>query len=91
MFEHIQLPKELIPADGRFGCGPSLVRPEFVDALAKESKTFLGTSHRQKAVKDKVGAVLEKMRKYLEVPADYKIAMGNGSASLVWDMSTFGL
>lgn len=91
MFEHIQLPKELIPTDGRFGCGPSLVRPEFVEALARESKTFLGTSHRQAAVKNKVGAVLEKMRKYLEVPADYKIAMGNGSASLVWDMTTFGL
>lgn len=91
MFEHIQIPKELIPSDGRFGCGPSLVRPEFVEALAIDSKKYLGTSHRQSAVKNKVGAVLEKLRSYLEVPADYKIAMGNGSASLVWDMCTFGL
>lgn len=91
MFENIQIPNDLIPQDGRFGCGPSLVRPEFVEALAKESKTFLGTSHRQSAVKNKVGSVLEKLRSYLEVPADYKIAMGNGSASLVWDMCTFGL
>lgn len=91
MFEHIQLPKELIPSDGRFGCGPSLVRPEFVDALAKESKGILGTSHRQAAVKNKVGSIFEKLRAYLEVPADYKIAAGNGSASLVWDMTTFGL
>lgn len=91
MFEHIQLPKELIPQDGRFGCGPSLVRTEFVEALAKEAKSFLGTSHRQAAVKNKVGAVIEKLRTYLEVPADYKIAMGNGSASLVWDMCTFSL
>ena len=91
MFEHIQLPGDLLPRDGRFGCGPSLVRPEFVEQLAKESAKFLGTSHRQSAVKNKVGAVIEKLRKYLEVPADYKIAMGNGSASLVWDMCTFSL
>lgn len=91
MFEHIQLPKELIPTDGRFGCGPSLVRPEFVEALAKEARSYLGTSHRQSAVKNKVGAVIEKLRKYLEVPEGYKIAMGNGSASLVWDMCTFSL
>lgn len=91
MFEHIQIPKELIPQDGRFGCGPSLVRTEFVEALAKDAKSYLGTSHRQAAVKNKVGAVLEKMRSYLEVPKDYKIAMGNGSASIVWDMCTFGL
>lgn len=91
MFEHIQLPKEFLPQDGRFGCGPSLVRTEFVEALAKDAKGYLGTSHRQATVKNKVGAVLEKLRAYLEVPADYKIAMGNGSASQVWDMTTFGL
>lgn len=91
MFEQIQIPAELIPQDGRFGCGPSLVRTEFVEALAKDASAYLGTSHRQAAVKNKVGAVLEKLRSYLEVPADYKIAMGNGSASLVWDMCTFGL
>lgn len=91
MFEHIQIPHEIIPADGRFGCGPSLVRPEFLEALAKESKNFLGTSHRQSAVKNKVGSIMERLRTYLEIPKDYKIAMGNGSASLVWDMGTFGI
>jgi phosphoserine aminotransferase len=91
MFDHIEIPKDLLPHDGRFGCGPSLVRPEFVEALAKEAKTYLGTSHRQSAVKNKVGAVIEKLRSYLEVPADYKVALGNGSASQVWDMCTFGL
>jgi phosphoserine aminotransferase len=90
MFEHIQIPKELLPQDGRFGCGPSLVRTEFVEALAKE-KNYLGTSHRQAAVKNRVGSVIEKLRAYLEVPKDYKIAMGNGSASIVWDMCTFSL
>ncbi|MGZ3740777.1 MAG: aminotransferase class V-fold PLP-dependent enzyme, partial [Bdellovibrionota bacterium] len=91
MFEHIQLPQELIPADGRFGCGPSLVRTEFVEALAKDAKKYLGTSHRQSTVKNKVGSVFEKLKAYLEVPADYKIAAGNGSASQVWDMATFAL
>jgi phosphoserine aminotransferase len=91
MFEHIQIPSELIPLDGRFGCGPSLVRPEFVEQLAKESKKYLGTSHRQSTVKNKVGSVFTKLREYLEVPADYKIAAGNGSASQVWDMTTFSL
>lgn len=91
MFENIQIPKELLPVDGRFGCGPSLVRTEFVEALAKEAKGYLGTSHRQPTVKNKVGQVFEKLRTYLEVPADYKIAAGNGSASQVWDMTTFSL
>lgn len=91
MFEHIQIPKELLPVDGRFGCGPSLVRTEFVEALARDAKGYLGTSHRQATVKNKVGAMFEKMKQFLEVPADYKIAAGNGSASQVWDMCTFSL
>jgi phosphoserine aminotransferase len=91
MFEHIQIPSELLPVDGRFGCGPSLVRTEFVEALAKDAKKYLGTSHRQATVKNKVGSVFEKLKSYLEVPADYKIAAGNGSASQVWDMCTFSM
>jgi len=91
MFDHIQIPRELIPLDGRFGCGPSLVRTEFVEALAKEAKGYLGTSHRQATVKNRVASVFEKIKTYLEVPSDYKIAAGNGSASQVWDMTTFSL
>lgn len=91
MFNEIQIPKELIPNDGRFGCGPSLVRPEFLEALAREQKSYLGTSHRQPAVKNKVGSILELLRKYLEIPEGFKIAMGDGSATLVWDMITFSL
>ena len=91
MFENITIPKDLLPKDGRFGCGPSLVRPEFLEQLVKEQTAYLGTSHRQAAVKNHVGKVIELLRKYLEVPADYKIALGNGSASLVWDMVTFSL
>lgn len=91
MFDHIQIPQDILPKDGRFGCGPSLVRPEFLEQLAKEQTKYIGTSHRQSTVKNRVGHMLELMRKYLEVPADYKIAFGNGSASLCWDMSTFSL
>ena len=91
MFEHITIPSELLPKDGRFGCGPSLVRPEFIEALAKEQSKYLGTSHRQPAVKNHVGNIIALLKEYLEIPADYKIALGNGSASQVWDMITFSL
>lgn len=91
MFEHITIPSELLPKDGRFGCGPSLVRPEFIEALAKEQTKYLGTSHRQAAVKNRVGNIITLLKEYLEVPEGYKIAMGNGSASQVWDMITFSL
>ena len=44
-----QIPAELKPADGRFGCGPSKVRPEALAALAERSD-LMGTSHRQAPV-----------------------------------------
>lgn len=91
MFENTRIPEELLPKDGRFGCGPSTVRADFVDDLAKIQRKFLGTSHRQATVKDCVGRVIQNMRSFLHVPADYKIALGNGGASLVWDMSAFAL
>lgn len=91
MFESAKLPEELLPTDGRFGCGPSLVRPEFLEDFVKIQKKYLGTSHRQAAVKDRVGRIFSLMRSYLKVPADYKLCMGNGGASLVWDMCAFAL
>ncbi len=53
----IRIPADLLPGDGRFGCGPSKVRPEAVDALAGVAKTWMGTSHRQQPVKDVVASV----------------------------------
>src|SRR3989344_5127417 len=91
MFESVKIPQDLIPSDGRFGCGPSLVRPDFLEDLAGIQKSLLGTSHRQAAVKDRVGRIFSLMRSYLKVPNDYKICMGNGGASLVWDMTAFAL
>lgn len=91
MFENVTLPKELLPQDGRFCSGPSLVKTEFVEELAKIAPHYLGTSHRQSTVKNHVGNTIKLLRSYLNIPADYKVAMGNGSASLVWDMVTFAL
>ena len=42
----LQIPAAIRPADGRFGCGPSKVRPEQLTALAEAGHLF-GTSHRQ--------------------------------------------
>lgn len=91
MFEGIKIPQEILPSDGRFGCGPSLVRPDFLEDLAKIQRGYLGTSHRQATVKDRVGHTFSLLRSFLKIPADYKIAMGNGGASLVWDMMAFSL
>ena len=91
MFEDIKLPTELLPKDGRFGCGPSLVRPEFLEAMSSIQKQYVGTSHRKLAVKDRFGSIFSLLRSYLRVPEDYKIAIGIGGATLVWDMITFSL
>lgn len=91
MFENTNIPAELLPSDGRFGSGPSLVRPDSMEELTKIQKEFLGTSHRKAAVKDRVGNIISLLRSYMNVPSDYKIAMGNGGATLVWDMCTFAL
>lgn len=59
MSNYPTLPSELLPADGRFGCGPSKVRPAQLDALTRGATSIIGTSHRQLAVKDVVGEVRE--------------------------------
>ena len=43
MSDAIIIPDDLRPADGRFGSGPSKVRPEGVAALNAVSKIFLGS------------------------------------------------
>ena len=91
MFEDIKIPQDLLPADGRFGCGPSLVRPEFLQGLAETGMSYMGTSHRKPAVKERVASVTRRMHDFLQVPEGYVVAMGNGGASLVWDMITFSL
>lgn len=86
-----QIPKELLPADGRFGCGPSKVRPEALAALAGQGAEILGTSHRRPAVKALVGEVRERLSTLLGLPGDYEVILGNGGSTAFWDAAAFGL
>jgi len=79
-----QIPADLKPADGRFGCGPSKVRPEALERLAGQS-TLMGTSHRQKPVRDLVGRVRSGLAELLSLPDGYEIALGNGGTTAFWD------
>jgi phosphoserine aminotransferase len=87
----IKIPAELLPSDGRFGSGPSKVRPAQVDALAAVAGTYLGTSHRQKTVKSQVGRVRSGFRQLFSLPDDYEVVLGNGGTTCFWDAATFGL
>jgi len=82
-----QIPVELKPADGRFGCGPSKVRPEALERLAEQSQ-LMGTSHRQAPVRDLVGRIRSGLADLFSLPAGYEIALGNGGATAFWDAAT---
>src|SRR6266700_2571490 len=85
------LPEHLRPADGRFGSGPSKVRPEAVAALAEAAPTYLGTSHRQEGVRAVVRRIRAGLADLLQLPSGYEVALGNGGATCFWDCATFGL
>jgi len=87
----ITIPADLLPADGRFGCGPSKVRDEQVQALVAAQGTILGTSHRKPAVKNLVGAVRAKLTELFGLPDGWEIVLGNGGSTAFWDVATFGL
>ena len=87
----ITIPVDLLPGDGRFGCGPSKVRPEAVEALAKSASDYLGTSHRQATVRFTVGALRNGLAELLRLPDGYEILLGNGGTTSFWDAATFGL
>ena len=80
----IEIPHELKPGDGRFGCGPSKVRPSALEALAGRSD-LMGTSHRQAPVRDLVGRVRDGLGELFGMPEGYEIALGNGGATAFWD------
>ncbi|MDP9101583.1 MAG: phosphoserine transaminase [Actinomycetota bacterium] len=86
----VRIPSHLLPSDGRFGCGPSKVRPAQLDALLAAS-SVLGTSHRQKPVKQVVASVREGLRTLFSLPDGYEVVLGNGGATTFWDIATFGL
>ena len=87
----ITIPADLLPSDGRFGCGPSKVRPEQVDAVVAARSTVLGTSHRQPAVKNLVGSVRAGLTELFSLPDGWEIVLGNGGSTVFWDVATFGL
>jgi phosphoserine aminotransferase len=87
----ISIPAELLPSDGRFGCGPSKVRPEALRALAADGAAVMGTSHRQAPVKSLVKEIREGLRTLFDVPDGYEVVLGNGGTTAFWDAALFGL
>jgi phosphoserine aminotransferase len=87
----LSIPANLHPSDGRFGAGPSKVRPAQVEALSRVATTYLGTSHRQKTVKSQVGRVRAGLSELFSLPEGYEVVLGNGGSTTFWDVATFGL
>jgi phosphoserine aminotransferase len=87
----IRIPDELKPADGRFGSGPSKVRPAAVSALAEVATTYLGTSHRQKTVRDQVARLRRGIAEFFSLPEGYEVILSNGGTSAFWEVAAFGL
>ncbi|MFC5997878.1 phosphoserine transaminase [Quadrisphaera sp. GCM10027208] len=87
----IRIPADLLPTDGRFGSGPSKVRPEQVRALAAAATDLLGTSHRQAPVRSLVRRVRRGLAELLGAPEDYEVVLGNGGATAFWDVAALGL
>jgi phosphoserine aminotransferase len=87
----ITIPTDLLPLDGRFGCGPSKVRPEQLAYLAGAGAALFGTSHRQAPVKDLVGRVRAGLGSLFDIPEGYEVILGNGGSTAFWDAAAFGL
>jgi phosphoserine aminotransferase len=91
MADQLTIPEDIKPRDGRFGSGPSKVRPEQLQALATSSAGLFGTSHRQAPVKNLVGRVRKGLAEYFSLPDGYEVILGNGGATAFWDAAAFGL
>jgi len=91
MSAEIIIPSSIKPVDGRFGCGPSKIRPEALAALSASGNSILGTSHRQKPVKNVVKRLREGLTSLFNLPEGYEVVLGNGGSTAFWDIATFGL
>jgi phosphoserine aminotransferase len=89
--DSLEIPDAIEPRDGRFGSGPSKVRPEQLKALTTTAAPLFGTSHRQAPVKDLVGRVRSGVTELFSVPDGYEVILGNGGATAFWDAAAFGL
>ncbi|MQA77856.1 MAG: phosphoserine transaminase [Streptosporangiales bacterium] len=87
----IQIPSELLPEDGRFGCGPSKVRPESIASLADTGTKLLGTSHRQGPIKWLVRQIRDGVNELFGLPDGYEVVLGNGGSTAFWDAAAFCL
>jgi phosphoserine aminotransferase len=87
----LTIPEEMKPSDGRFGCGPSKVRPQALAGLTGKGAALMGTSHRQKPVKGLVGEIRTGLGELFSLPDGYEVALGNGGATAFWDAAAFGL
>jgi phosphoserine aminotransferase len=87
----LDIPRMMLPSDGRFGCGPSKVRPEQALALARANSNLLGSSHRQAPVKNLVGTIRAGLSNLFSLPDGWQIVLGNGGSTVFWDVATFGL
>ncbi|MBD8045151.1 phosphoserine transaminase [Arthrobacter sp. Sa2BUA2] len=87
----LTIPAELLPQDGRFGAGPSKVRPQQVEALSQAGAKLLGTSHRQAPVRNLVGSIREGLSTFFSAPEGYEVILGVGGSTAFWDVASFGL
>ncbi|MDK1361818.1 phosphoserine transaminase [Arthrobacter sp. zg-Y1219] len=87
----LKIPAELLPLDGRFGAGPSKVRPEQIEALSRAGANLLGTSHRQAPVRNLVGSIREGLSSLFGAPNGYEVVLGVGGSTAFWDVASFGL
>jgi phosphoserine aminotransferase len=85
----LKIPSDLLPRDGRFGAGPSKVRAAQLEALLADGTTYMGTSHRQRTVRNKVGEVRDGLSELFQLPAGYEVLLGNGGTTAFWDAATF--
>ncbi|AZG45369.1 phosphoserine transaminase [Gordonia insulae] len=87
----ITIPADLLPSDGRFGCGPSKVRPEQLQSLVDTGASVFGTSHRQAPVKNVVGSIRAGLSELFALPEGYEVVISNGGTTAFWDAAAFGL
>ena len=91
MTNTVTIPSNMLPEDGRFGSGPTKIRPEQIQALDKGARNLLGTSHRQTPIKQVVGSIREGLSEFFQIPDGYEVVLGNGGASAFWDIACASL
>ncbi|MBZ5740563.1 phosphoserine transaminase [Nocardioides mangrovi] len=91
MTDALEIPRDLLPADGRFGAGPSKIQVSHLESLAATGASLMGTSHRQAPVRALVGRVRSGLADLFSLPDGYEVVIGNGGATAFWDIATYGL